>query len=201
MSICKDILRGHDVSCLDLPFKKYYQQVVLINRGDVDQVGYDITDTTHAIVFNLTGGSTGYLYRANENVALINASFSKGTSGGRTTYTHTIEVPVTGVGVQTKLVLKELDLSDYFAAVQYRDETIEIYGFENGLRADDYTYNAQNGLGGTVITLSSRYGEDDPPYVYLGDKDNFNNLFAGIGDLLGGDFNDDFSDDFYIIEI
>lgn len=197
---CKELLRGHDITC-EFPYRKYYQQLVLINKEDVNEVGYDVNDVNHAIVFNLNSGTKGFRYIGNENASLYSASFSKTTKKGQPLYNHKINLPIVGVSVETKLVLKELDLANYFAAIQFRDGTIEIYGFENGLKTDDYTYEAQNGLGGTGLTLSSRYDEEDIPYVYLGGVENYDNEFEGIGELFGGDFNDDFSNDFYIIEI
>src|SRR5690606_20670472 len=191
---CKELLRGHDVTC-ELPVRKYWQQIVLVNIDDVDQVGYDVNDVNHVIVFNLIPGATGYKYIGNDVASLYTASFSKITRKGQPLYNHTVNLPVVGVSIETKLVLKELDLANYFAAIQFRDGTIEIYGFENGLKTDDYTYEAQNGLGGTGLTLSSRYDEEDIPYVYLGGVENYDNEFEGIGELFGGDFSDDFSND------
>lgn len=197
---CKTLIHEQDLSCTDV-HRKYYQQIVLVNIQDVNEVVYDVNENNHAIVFNLVDGATGYRYRGNENVSLYSASFSKSTRKGQPLYSHSVSLPVVGVGTTTKLVLKELDLANYFAAIQFRDGTIEIYGFENGLTTENYNFEAQNGLGGIGLTLNSKFEEDDPPYIYLGGETNFNNKFAGIGDLLGGDFSDDFSNDFYIIQV
>lgn len=193
-------MRGHDIRC-ELPLRKYWQQVVLVNLEDVNEVSYDVSNVGHSIVFNLNTGATGYKYIGNERGDLYTASFSKSTRKGQPIYDHTVNIPVIGVSIETKLVLKELDLANYFAAIQFRDGTIEIYGFDNGLTTSDYTYEANNGLGGTGISLVSKYPEDEIPYVYSGDKINFDNDFADIGELLGGDFNSDFSNDFYIVEL
>lgn len=198
---CKQLIQGHDVSCLTDNTRKYYQQIVLVNIDDLNQVAYDVNDVNHAVVFNLVSGATGYLYRGNENSNLYSASFSKNTTKGQPVYSHSVNLPVIGVGIQTKLVLKQLDLANYFAAIQFRDGTIELYGFENGLTTSDYTFDAQNGLGGIGLTLESKYDEDEVPYIYLGGSDNFDDLFQNIPDLIGGDFNSDFSNDFYILEI
>ena len=197
---CKELLRGHDIRC-ELPIRKYYQQIVLVNLDDVDQVGYDVNSVNHVIVFNLNEGATGFKYIGNEVSNLYTASFTKTVSKGQPLYNHSVNLPVIGVSVETKLVLKELDLANYFAAIQFRDGTVEIYGFENGLTTSDYTYETQNGLGGIGLSLVSRYPEDEIPYVYGGDAINFDNNFADIPELLGGDFSDDFSNDFYIVEI
>lgn len=197
---CKELLRGHDVSC-EFPTRKYYQQLVLVNLDDVNQVAYDISDVSHSIVFNLVTGAKGFRYMGNENGSLYSASFSKTTKKGQPFYNHSVNLPVIGVSIETKLVLKELDLSNYFAAIQFKDGTIEIYGFENGLKTNDYTYETQNGLGGIGITLSSRYDEEEIPYVYLGGYENYDNEFMDIGALFGGDFNNDFNNDFFIFEL
>lgn len=197
---CKELLRGHDVRC-ELPVRKYWQQIVLVNIDDVDQVGYDVNNTNHIVIFNLNEGATGYKYIGNDVASLYMASFSKITRKGQPLYNHTVNLPVIGVSVETKLVLKELDLANYFAAIQFRDGTVEIYGFENGLTTADYTYDAQNGLGGIGLSLVSKFPEDEIPYVYGGDSINFDNNFAGIPELLGGDFNSDYSNDFYIVQL
>lgn len=196
--ICKEIMRGQDVGCLS-PSRKYFQQLVLVNRNSVDEVAYDVNDANHAILFNLHEGDTGYRYIGNESASLYSASFAKSDQRGQPLYTHSVSLPVVGATIESKLVLKGLDLADYFAAIQFRDGTVEIYGFENGLTTRPYDYSVQNGMGGTQLTLSSRYPEEDIPYVYVGD--GFDTLFADIPALLGGDFSNDFSNDFYIIEL
>ena len=197
---CKQLLRGQDIRCINID-RKYYQQIVLINKDDVNEVAYSVNDESHAIAFNLVNGATGYKYIGSDLTSLYNASFSKTTRKGQPLYNHTLNLPVIGVGTTTKLILKELDLSTYFGAIQFRDGTIEIYGFENGLKTNDYTYEVQNGLGGTSITLSSKFEEENIPYIYGGNSSDFDNNFVDIGALLGGDFNDDFSNDFYIIQL
>lgn len=197
---CTKLFMEQDLSCYD-GHRKYYQQLVLVNLEDVNEVVYNVDDNNHSIAFNLNENTTGYRYRGNENASVYSASFSKSTRKGQPLYTHTVRLPIVGVGTTTKLILKQLDLSDYFAAIQFRDGTIEIYGFENGLTTQDYTFEAQNGMGGVEIVLESKHEEEHPPYIYLGGEDNYNNKFAGIGELLGGDFNGDFNNDFYIFEI
>src|SRR5690606_14491773 len=96
------------------------------------------------------------------------------------------------------------DLAKYFAAIQYTDGTVEIYGFENGLTTDDYDFDLQNNGGGSFINLISPESgmEDEPPYIYVPltgtANEDFNNLFVDIPDVNIGDFNDDFNNDFDI---
>ena len=44
------------------------------------------------------------------------------------------------------------------------DDTVEVYGIENGLTTGDYTYDVQEGGGGTPVILSSL---EDAPENYL----------------------------------
>lgn len=194
---CKSIIREHNLNCESI-FRKYYQQIILINKDDVNEVKY--SSDIHGLQFNLLSDKTGYLYRGNEIASNFSASFSKSVSNGQPVYSHTVTLPIVGVGAETKLILRDLDLSNYFAVIQFRDETIEVYGFENGLTTNNYNFEAQNNMGGINVSLESKFDEDEPPYIYIGDKEDFNNKFAGIGDLLGGDFNNDFNNDFFIIE-
>ncbi len=197
---CKTLMREQDLSCADV-YRKYYQQIVLVNKEDVNEVVYNVDEDNHSIIFNLFDGTTGYRYRGNEKASLYSSSFGKSVRKGQPLYSHSVSLPVVGVGTTTKLILKELDLANYFAAIQFKSGTIEIYGFENGLTTENYNFEAQNGLGGIGLTLNSKFEEDEPPYIYLGGEVNFDNKFAGIGDLLGGDFSDDYGNDFYIIEV
>lgn len=198
---CKTLLRELDFSCPTDVHRKYFQQIVLVNLSDLDEVAYDLSDSGHAVAFTLLPGATGYRFRGNEMASNFSASFSKSVIRGQPLYSHSVTMPIIGVKLQTKLVLKELDLANYFAAIQFTDGTVEIYGFENGLSPGDYTYEAQGSLVGTILSLDSKQLEDDIPYIYGGVSSNFDNKFSDIPALLGGDFNDDFSDDFYIIQL
>lgn len=198
---CRKLMRGHDLGC-DLPHMKYFQQVVLVNKEDVNQVRYfDGDNNNHGILFNLFPGTEGFLYRGSEIASNYYAEFNKFEKKGRPYYTHTINLPIVGVTQNTKLVLKQLDNGNYFAAIQFTDGTIEIYGFDNGLKTSEYTYNAQNNLGGSLLTLTSKIDEEEIPWVYLGQNpDDFDNKFCCIEQLLCGDFNNDFNNDFSITE-
>ena len=210
MSICAEILKGFDLECVGAEFKKYYQQIVLVNKNDVDEFYINSSTSYNRIYFNLLAGKTGYLFRGSENGSSFTASFQKREDKGIVYYSHRLQLPIVGVNEASKTMLKQLDFSKYFAAIHFKDGTIEIHGFKNGLKTDGYTYEPQ-GMGGAMIPLISRYDEYDPPYTYypgLGVAtgweeqaiEDFNNLFANIPAIYAGDFNDDFSDDFYITE-
>lgn len=201
---CVKLLNGLDISCRTATALKYYQQIVLINRSDVDEVLIKDTEESHRISFNLTGIASGVLFKGVEAGRVFNATFNKTERKGIPFYSHRVELPVIGVDEEIKVMLKQLDTADIFAAVQYKDETVEIFGFENGLKTDSYSYEAQGGNGGAIIPLISRHEEYVPPYVYYGrgnETQHFNDLFANLPPVLGGDFNDDFSNDFYITQV
>lgn len=205
MSVCYSIMKGFDLECSGAEFRKYYQNIVLVNRSDVDSFIINSDIETNRIYFNLKENKTGFLFRSSENGGVINADFSKRENGGIVYYQHKLQMPIVGVSENSKTMLKQLDFSDYFAAVHFKDGTIEIFGFNYGLKTDNYNYTPQ-GLGGGILSLISKYDEYDPPYTYRPRNDgwedeaiiDFNNLFANIPNVWCGDFNDDFNDDFFI---
>ena len=212
---CARLFRGQDLSCGTFA-KKYYQQVVLVDKSDVRDfviastiplIDAGISTTSnyqHRIRFSLKPGKAGYLFRGQQNGNSFFATFSKEIDDNVPQYIHTVQLPIFGANESTKVLLKTLDLAKYFAAIQYMDGTVEIYGFENGLTTDDYDYDLQGNSGGSSITLISPESgmEDEPPFIYvpIGStaNDDFNNLFVDIPDVNLGSFNSDFNSDFDI---
>lgn len=200
MSACIQLMKGFDLECFGAKFTRYYQQIVLINKKDVDE--YRITSTVdkNRIEFNLLTGKTGFLFRGSENGSAFQATFDKIEKKGVTYYSHNLELPIVGVNEDSKTMLKQLDMSNYFAATHFKGDTIEIHGFKNGLKSEGYTF----ANGQATIKLSSRYDEYDPPYIYIPGREvsegtairDFNNLFANIPVIYQGDFNKDFNNDF-----
>src|SRR5690606_32113299 len=168
MSVCAEILKGFDLECDGVLYKKYYQNIILINRADLNEVVINSSFTNNNITFNLKEGKTGYLFRSTENGGIINAEFSKSTKKGINYYEHKLETPITGIDENAKTMLKQLDNSDYFGVVHFKDGTIEVHGFNYGLKTENYNYTPQ-GFGGAVLSLVSKYPEYDPPYVYVSD--------------------------------
>lgn len=209
---CINLYSGQDVSCSRI-YKKYYQQVVLVNKSDVlsfvingsELLGTNSTSTPkHRIRFALKEDKSGFLFRATEAGLNYFATFSKELDDNIPQYLHNVQLPIFGAKESTKALLKTLDVANYFAAIQFNDGTVEIYGFENGLTTDDYDFDLQGGGGGSFINLISRDSglEDNPPYIYVPltgtANDDFNNLFQDIDDVELGDFNNDFNNDFDI---
>lgn len=186
--------------------KDYFQEVVLINRADVlnkqilmSTVSIDdVYVCRYGITFNLKTGKPGFSYSISQNSNVIFGSTEKSTVNNIPQYKHSVTVPIVGVSQQIKCILKQIDNSNYFAALKLKDGTIEIYGFDFGLSNDNYNFDPQNADGGAILKLSSNNDalEDELPYIYLGNSIDFDNLFLNLPFVPSGDFNEDFNNDF-----
>ena len=204
---CLKLMQGLDLTCLRR-VNKYYQNIVLINKSDVQSFTIRSTATQHNIQFSLYPGRSGFLFAAPEEASNLTASFQKKEESGNPVYDHSCSLPVTGVGEDIMVLLKQLDQTNVFATIQYKDNTVEVLGWDYGLETQDYDYQPQGGIGGAIIQLKSRYPEYDPPFVYESKdyKDitpstptkDFDKKFLDIPDVDTGDFNDDFNNDFNI---
>jgi hypothetical protein len=192
---CATLLAGQNSACTTLK-RKYYQQVVVMNKSDLENVVVTKTDfdaptpeCSYKVTFNLKDGKTGYLFAGSENGSVYFGSFDKSTSDlGFPQYLHKINMLVVGADEQAKCILDALDKGLFVVAAQFTDGTVEIYGIENGLSTADYTYDVQGGGGGSVIVMNSLEAtpEGSLPLVYEsavpGNEDaDFNDLFANSG--------------------
>lgn len=188
-SPCGLLANGQDASCIT-PIRRYYQQAVVINRTDI--LEYEITVPTaedpecvYTAAFTLKEGATGYRFAGSENGSVYKGYFDKSTSDlGQPQYIHNVQMLVVGADQEAKCVLDSLGRGSYVVALQLGN-TIEIFGLENGLVAGDYTYDLQEGGGGTPIVLSSLEvsPEGRVPFVYVSatpgsEVEDFDDLFA-----------------------
>ena len=206
---CESLRNGLDLTCGTFA-KKYYQQVVLVNRADVQNKrivtsSLDIDGNytcRNRVYFNLKEGKSGFRFSLNENSSSIFANFDKSIVENIPQYLHTVSIVILGVSEQIKCLFTQLDYADYFAAVQFYDGTIEIFGFEFGLTSGNYGYDPHNNNGGSVIKLSSLSDslEDTPPLNYKSTEGteilDFDNNFQDVIFDINGDFNPDFNSDF-----
>lgn len=199
-----DLTQGQDSSCGGVFAKKYFQQLVLVNRKDILEYKIETTrvvlQNRHRVKFRLKEGKTGYRFTYPENGVSIFATFEKTVQEGHNQYTHIIQLPIIGVKEDVKYLLRQLDNADYLAAIQFTDGTVEIYGFEYGLITDNYNYDVQNNEGGSILSLisDSEALEDDPPFIYAsvieGNEGlDFDNNFKDNLPVFMGDFNNDFN--------
>lgn len=210
---CITLKSGADYSCGGFQ-KKYFQQIVLVNKKDVISYNIQISKESllpdfnmvdscrHRVRFQLKEGKKGFRYTFPEKGSLVSGSFTKSEDNNRTEYSHRITLALYGVNEAFKCKLRELDNGNYFGAIQFMDGTVEIYGFEYGLKTNDYTFEPQAFLGGSVIELISDKDalEDEAPLIYFSngnENEDFNNDFDSNPPIILGDFNDDFNNDFY----
>lgn len=188
-TLCGKLLTGQDLACKPLT-RKYYQQVVVINRNDIDAfdintTDFDATNPTCAynVEFALKEGTSGKRFLLPQNGSSVFGTHDKATDdNGNVIYTHNVNMFVAGADEESKCIQEALDKGSYVVALQLMDGTVEIYGIENGISTGDYTYDIQANGGGTAIVLSSR--EDSP--------ENFKPLVYKPAD--GGDANADFNE-------
>lgn len=191
-SLCALLGNEIDVSCI-APVRKYYQQIVAINKSDIDPASVTINlpdpetgDCDYSVSFALKAGKTGYRIIGPEAGSSFFGSFDKSRSDlGYPQYIHNVGILMAGISEEAKCALAALDKGSFVIAAQAKDGTVEIYGFTNGLTTGDYSYNIQEGGGGTAIVLSSL--EDAPegnlPLVYKSsvpgqENDDFDDAFA-----------------------
>lgn len=191
-SICGTLKNGQDASCI-APVRRYYQQAVVINKNDIDTTTVVITTPTaeeptcaYSVEFSLKEGKTGYKFVGSENGSTYKGSFDKTLSDlGFVQYKHNAQILVIGADEESKCILDSLGKGTYVVAFQFSDGTVEIYGMQTGLTAGDYTYDVQEGGGGTPIILSSLdiAPEGYVPLIYKsgttgGENADFDSAFA-----------------------
>lgn len=174
-SLCGTLKNGQDASCV-APARRFYQQAVVINLADIDQTTVVITtptaeapDCAYNVEFSLKEGKTGFRFVGSEAGSTYKGYFDKTTSDlGYPQYKHNGQILVVGSTEESKCVLDSLSKGKYAIAYQFTDGTVEIYGFQNGLTTGDFTYDVQEGGGGTPIVLSSldTAPENFVPLVY-----------------------------------
>jgi len=161
-SICGTLKNGQDASCI-APARRFYQQAVIINKQHIDPASVVISvptaeapDCLYNVEFSLKTGETGYRYTAPEAGSTYKGYFDKTLSDlGYPQYKHNAQILIVGSTEEAKCILDSLSKGKYVVAYQFTDGTVEIYGFENGLTTGDFTYDVQEGGGGTAIVLSS----------------------------------------------
>ena len=175
-STCALLVNDLDVACI-APVRKAYQQAVLINKNDFDTSTITLPDPAadpptcdYSVEFALKSGTTGYRISGAEAGSSFYGSHDKSRSDlGFAQYIHNVGILIAGISEEVKCVLDSLDKGSFVVALQWKDGTVEIFGFVNGLTTGDYSYNVQEGGGGTQIILSSL--EDAPennlPLVYV----------------------------------
>lgn len=188
-SICAKLNKGQDISCVSSIVKKYYQEAVVINHSDVNfnltgAIQKDCTagSEKYGVKLTLKSGAKGYRFKSIEGGTAVVGSYDKGkTEVGFPQYLHKVQIPVTGVNAEAKCILDALDKGSFLIALQAKDGTVEIYGFENGMGTADYTRNITENGGVTLLTLQSNDDnqESHSPLLHIATDVNadFDSLF------------------------
>lgn len=188
--VCDELTGKIDYSCNRNYAKKYYQEAVFINHNDIDKEGSVVgssTSTTcdYTVQMILKSLKKGVQVKLPETGNAIKGYTNKSkTDNGLVQYLHQVQFLMLGASTEAKCQMDKLDHGRYAVALQLRDGTIEIYGWDEGLTTGDYTYDIAAGGGGSLIVLQS---DDDAqesmlPLVYK--------------PQTGGDANADFNEQF-----
>lgn len=175
-SICGKLVNDLDVSCI-APSRRYWQQAVLIDKSDIETStislpvydGEGAPSCDYTVEFALKCMTKGIRISGIESGDNFKGFYSKTRdANGYPIYKHQAQIFVSGIDTATKCALDALDKGSVVVALQLKDGTVEIFGFENGLSTGDYTYDIQEGAGGTAIILQSLDSgpENHLPLVY-----------------------------------
>jgi len=175
-SICGNLKNGQDASCV-APARRFFQQAVVINIGDIDQDSVVIStpteespDCVYTVAFSLKDGKTGFRFTGPEAGSSYKGYFDKTVSDlGFVQYKHNAQLLIVGSTEEAKCILDSLSKGKYVVVYQFTDGTVEVYGMQYGLTTGDFTYDVQEGGGGTAIVLSSldTAPENFVPLVYV----------------------------------
>lgn len=188
-SICGTLGQGIDQACLTNIVKKFYQQMVVINKIDINPatVVYQLptlaTPTAYNIFFELKIGKSGFLFKGIEANRTLSGMAEKSTGENiGSQYAHKVNYTILSASEQIKSILNSFDKGKYVVALQLLNGDVEVYGFENGLSSADYTYDIQGAGGATVLVLESKESEFEstlPLHFKSADPNaDFDSLFA-----------------------
>ena len=191
-AICAEIDGEIDLSCIrNLP-KKYFQEVVLINYNDIDRTAsvlgdFDGVTCDYTVQMVLKEGKKGVMFKIPETSGSIFGTTAKSTVEvtGLPQYLHLVQILAMGISSEIKCLLDKLGRGKYIVAAQLADGTVEIYGWENGVSAGDYTIDLAAGGGASVVPLQSKDTEQESmlPLIYK----------PQTGGSANADFNEQFT--------
>jgi len=184
MATCGNIFANLSISCTDKPTGGLEQQIVLINRADIDLTASVVDSTlsssagTHKVTSLVCkAGKTGYEISSYNDKRLLLAAFNLNRNeDGPNDYTHSINIRAFDLSEETLVFLKGLgEGAEVVAVIQYNDKgalsanAFGVYGFSKGLKVGEMAYNSNENKGMTMITLASQEPdlEPFPPMLYF----------------------------------
>lgn len=189
MEICGKIVKDMLADCENPPKGGMEQQVILMNRSDLDEVvkTSSTNDGTHSASFSLTSGTTGFLVTGYANKQLFTYGWSLNVADDQPDdFTHTLSLRLFNCSEDTNSFVNGLALgADIVAVVKSKAGCYEILGLDGGLKITEASKNSNENKAATVFVLSSSGTDTEPktPYIYFDtDSDttsaNFENKFA-----------------------
>ena len=179
-SICDIVGQNFAQGCSNDFVSKYYQQIVLINKSDINPSTI-IKDTTtpgaYNVFFALKTGKKGYRFTGNESNRSISGVTEKtkdAVAGVR--YNHKVNYTIYSTSQEIKRLFKAFDKGLFVAALQLTNGEVEIYGLDNGLISGDYTLDVSGTKGATALVFQSDEEslENNLPYTFKSADPNAN---------------------------
>lgn len=175
--ICGKVLTDQLIDCNTAFIKGIEQQILLINRCDIDTIVVDKTDTTHkATNITLKSGSQGYLIQGlNGKTLFYHGHTINANDDGPDDVTHEIGMRGYNMSEANLIYIRSLVRGADLVAITLdkvagaSDDKYKVHGLEQGLKVNEYSFKSNENKAAFIYTLTSR-GEDQesvPPLVWL----------------------------------
>lgn len=159
-----------DFSCIKPNFKNN-QSVTFIKKSDV--LNFQIKTPSfkkmdYSIEFELKAGVLGFGIITPEKGDSLMPNSSKFERNGITQFSHSITVSIPTLHREDKILIDFLCSDTYFAIIEASRGIYEIYGFENGLKALDFSNDrfANKGFARLTLQTPEGTGEDTQPLLW-----------------------------------
>lgn len=169
-NVCAKIINDIEYSCDIKPIGGLEQTVKLINRCDIELTDWTLSRSltnsacTHSIAFS--GEDAGDLNSVKiEGVPgkrLLNATFASSNTDFGNYYTHTLSLFAQGLSEEVLCTIKAFgEGAEVVAFVEQRfkgsgnEDAYLVYGWDQGLKLADFTFDHNENNGGAIIPLSS----------------------------------------------
>ncbi|MCQ9638599.1 hypothetical protein MP478_04290 [Chryseobacterium sp. WG14] len=185
MANCAKIINNSLFNCDNKATGGLEQTIKLINRDDILANLGDFTiqrtmspACQHSISAYAGDPETlkAVTFEGIPSKQLLSASYSLSIGDYADLFTHTVNLFSQGMTIDTVCNLKALAVgAEVIAIVHQRDKGTDnkdafwVYGFDNGLKIGEFTWNSNENNGNSIIPLASREPnlEKDPPLRLL----------------------------------
>ena len=143
MAICAKISAGIAFDC-DNPLIPGVdaEQLILINRSDIDTVTLDVSNKhiVTALTLSSASGTAAYAYEGiNNSVRPLGESLTDGFTPFK--FSHAVEFRIFDRTAPTKEQVRNIVAGDIVAIYFRKGQTIEIMGLDTGLNNNTVTFN------------------------------------------------------------